>query len=374
MRSSNGLPLLAEVGLRRALVRGWADSLRYGSRAEYEEPVRRWLEACTVRRVTGLLDILVAACPTEFATSATLSSVAFRWLKETDGGPDTEARRHTVRGLFGLSTTPAQRPHHMTSEPTKDEGERKGNLVRGARRRCSRDLALIGFVTGWSLYTLLVVGLLALSVLALWFYLRLRADRRYPCPATASSIRWDRAVAEPGDGRTRAARDRDARLPLGVLGDGVVASLPYAAVTCRADPSHTKSPGASSCRADICPSHRGVGVGPTGAWSARRCQVGVCRTDTGPGRCRVGACRSNSAPPHGRRARAGRSDTCRGRTCATVVDHRGVGTTIARPPRLPWDTPRVGRTRSNRTATPGDDGMRILELSRRRPLLPVPPR
>ena len=100
MRSSNGLPLLAEVGLRRALVRGWADSLRYGSRAEYEEPVRRWLEACTVRRVTGLLDILVAACPTEFATSATLSSVAFRWLKETDGGPDTEARRHTVRGLL----------------------------------------------------------------------------------------------------------------------------------------------------------------------------------------------------------------------------------------------------------------------------------
>ena len=156
-----------------------------------------------------------------------------------------------------------------------------------------------------------------------------------PCPATASSIRWDRAVAEPGDGRTRAARDRDARLPLGVLGDGVVASLPYAAVTCRADPSHTKSPGASSCRADICPSHRGVGVGPTGTWSARRCQVGVCRTDTGPGRCRVGACRSNSALPHGRRARAGRSDTCRGRTCATVVDHRGVGTTIAQPAEAP---------------------------------------
>jgi hypothetical protein len=93
------VPLLAEVGLRRALVRGWADSLRYGSRAECEEPVRRWLEACTARCVADLLDILVGACRTEFATSATLSSVAFRWLEETGGGPDTEARRHTVRGL-----------------------------------------------------------------------------------------------------------------------------------------------------------------------------------------------------------------------------------------------------------------------------------
>lgn len=36
---------------------------------------------------------------------------------------------------------------------------------------------LVGFVTGWSPYTLLVVGLLAGSVLALWFYLRLRAYR-----------------------------------------------------------------------------------------------------------------------------------------------------------------------------------------------------
>ena len=98
-RNSSGRPLLAEVGLRRALVRGWADSLRYGSRAEYEEPVRRWLEACAARCVADLLDILVAACRTEFATSATLSSVAFRWLEETGGGPDTEARRHTVRGL-----------------------------------------------------------------------------------------------------------------------------------------------------------------------------------------------------------------------------------------------------------------------------------
>lgn len=36
---------------------------------------------------------------------------------------------------------------------------------------------LVGFVTGWSLYTLLVAVLLAGSVFALWFYLRLRADR-----------------------------------------------------------------------------------------------------------------------------------------------------------------------------------------------------
>jgi hypothetical protein len=39
---------------------------------------------------------------------------------------------------------------------------------------------LVGFVTGWSLYTLLVAVLLAGSVLALWFYLRLRADREAP--------------------------------------------------------------------------------------------------------------------------------------------------------------------------------------------------
>ncbi len=36
---------------------------------------------------------------------------------------------------------------------------------------------LVGFVTGWSLYTLLAAVLLAGSVLALWFYLKLRADR-----------------------------------------------------------------------------------------------------------------------------------------------------------------------------------------------------
>jgi len=35
---------------------------------------------------------------------------------------------------------------------------------------------LVGFVTGWSLYTVLVAVVLAGSVLALWFYLRLRAD------------------------------------------------------------------------------------------------------------------------------------------------------------------------------------------------------
>ncbi len=74
-------------------------SLRRGSKAEYEHDVRRWLEVCTAQRVANLLDILVAACRTEFATSATLSSVAFRWLEETSGGPDTEVRRHTVRGL-----------------------------------------------------------------------------------------------------------------------------------------------------------------------------------------------------------------------------------------------------------------------------------
>ena len=36
---------------------------------------------------------------------------------------------------------------------------------------------LVGFVTGWSLYTLLVAGLLAGAVLVLWLYLRLRADQ-----------------------------------------------------------------------------------------------------------------------------------------------------------------------------------------------------
>ncbi len=100
MRSSSGRPLLAEVGLRGALVRGWADSLRYGSKAEYEELVRRWMEVCTARRVDDLLDILVAACRTEFAVSATLSSVAYRWLRDTEGGSDTEARRGTVRRLL----------------------------------------------------------------------------------------------------------------------------------------------------------------------------------------------------------------------------------------------------------------------------------
>ncbi|GAA1195482.1 hypothetical protein [Pseudonocardia alaniniphila] len=98
-RSSSGRPLLAEVGVRSALVRGWAVVLSHGTKAEYEGYVRQWFEVATGRQVDDGLDVLVEACRADFGALATLASAAYRWLEDT-GGLEAEARRRTVRGLL----------------------------------------------------------------------------------------------------------------------------------------------------------------------------------------------------------------------------------------------------------------------------------
>lgn len=120
--SSGGRPLLSEAGVRKALVHGWAVVLRRGSKAEYEDDVRRWLEVATAQRVDDLLSVLVEACRTEFAVSAMLSSVAYRWLRDTGGGPDTEARRGTVRRL--LHAIDEARTTIAPDDQRTDEGRR----------------------------------------------------------------------------------------------------------------------------------------------------------------------------------------------------------------------------------------------------------
>jgi hypothetical protein len=98
-RSSSGRPLLAEAGVRSALVHGWAVVLRHGTKAEYEGCVRQWFEVATARRADTVLDVLVEACRADFGASATLAKAAYRWLESADG-PESTARRRTVGRLL----------------------------------------------------------------------------------------------------------------------------------------------------------------------------------------------------------------------------------------------------------------------------------
>jgi hypothetical protein len=62
MSDSSGRPLLIEAGVRNALVHGWAEVLRYGTKAEYEGALRQWFEVVSGRWGDDVLSVLVDAC------------------------------------------------------------------------------------------------------------------------------------------------------------------------------------------------------------------------------------------------------------------------------------------------------------------------
>jgi hypothetical protein len=96
--NSSGRPLLSEAGVRSAIVHGWAEVLRYGTKAEYEGSLRQWFEVVTGRWGDGVLNVLVEACRADFRASATLESAANRWLENADR-PEVDVRRGTVHRL-----------------------------------------------------------------------------------------------------------------------------------------------------------------------------------------------------------------------------------------------------------------------------------
>jgi len=96
--NSSGRPLLSEAGVRSALVYGWAEVLRYGTKAEYEGALQQWFEVVGGRWGDGVLRVLVEACRADFRASATLESAANRWLENADR-PEVDVRRGTVHRL-----------------------------------------------------------------------------------------------------------------------------------------------------------------------------------------------------------------------------------------------------------------------------------
>jgi hypothetical protein len=98
--TSTGRPLLAENGVRDALVHGWTAVLDDGGTAQDEDFVRHWLAVHAASQSDDLLSVLVEACAADFTSSVALRGIGRRWLRDTGIGPDFVARRRTTRALL----------------------------------------------------------------------------------------------------------------------------------------------------------------------------------------------------------------------------------------------------------------------------------
>lgn len=99
-------PLITDKVVRQQLVDGWRAVLDRDGKNAYEAVVWQWLDVHATSGHRGLIDVLVAACATRFASRATLFAIGRRWCKESARGSDDASRRATFARLeSGIDAT-----------------------------------------------------------------------------------------------------------------------------------------------------------------------------------------------------------------------------------------------------------------------------
>ena len=94
-RLDEGPPLVGEKVVRQQLVEGWKAVFDLDEKRDYENVVRRWLDAHATGGHRGLLDVLVDACGNRFCPRATLFAIGRQWCEENGRGPDGHSRLAT---------------------------------------------------------------------------------------------------------------------------------------------------------------------------------------------------------------------------------------------------------------------------------------
>ena len=94
-RLVDGPSLAAETVVRQQLVEGWRAVFDLDEKRDYENVVRRWLDAHATGGHRGLLDVLVDACGNRFGPRATLFAIGRQWCEENGRGPDGHSRLAT---------------------------------------------------------------------------------------------------------------------------------------------------------------------------------------------------------------------------------------------------------------------------------------